>query len=296
MSPTASMNSVGRRNSSPTRRSLLRPLILLAMNRMTPTTATNSRTATPIVMNFSMLDTRAHHLLVRRLGGLAGACRGSPWLGSTEGATGAVGRVGRGRVRPLQLGWSSRSGLGPGRLDGVHGVLRALAGDPVGGLLPEGVGADGSRHLVGAVEAEDRLRVLQQLGRQLVDRALQLGGVHALVSADPATGRRRGDLVVGPGVGRQVGLEGLDLRAVGEGDVELATTEHRLVVSGLARQEEGEHVAVFGHLGALGEVGRVEAGLTVQRAGALEDRQTAVLEGCRRDALDVAEAAVDVLR
>src|SRR3954470_13681034 len=170
MSPTASMNSVGRRNSRPTRRSLLRPPILLATNRMTPTTATNSRTATPIVMNFSMLDTSVHHLLVRGLGGLAGACRGLPRAGDVRTrAAGAVRPVGRDGSDRSGVPGGAGSGLGPGRLDGVHRVLGALAGDPVRRLLPEGVGADGSWHLVRAVEAEDRVRVLQQLGRELVD-------------------------------------------------------------------------------------------------------------------------------
>src|SRR5215217_4872441 len=232
------------------------------MNRMTPTTATNSRTAKPIVRNFSKLDTSARHLLVR----------GLPWGLWGRSGPGPSGGTGPATMR-LTGQCGAGSGLRPGGLDGVHRVLGALAGDPVGGLLPERVRADRARHLVRAVEAEDGVRVLQQLGRELVDRALQLRGVHALVGADPAAGRRRGHLVVGPGVGRQVGLEGLDLRAVGEGDVELATAENRLVISGLAGEEEGEHLAVLGHLGALGEVRRVEARLTVQRAGAFEDRE-----------------------
>jgi len=43
-------------------------------------------------------------------------------------------------------------------------------------------GAHRRRHLVGAVEAEHRLGVEQDLRRELVDRAAQVVGVEALVS------------------------------------------------------------------------------------------------------------------
>src|ERR1700741_5313582 len=75
------------------------------------------------------------------------------------------------RGRFARPGTALRSGSRPGVLDVGEGVLRALTGDPGGHLLPEGAGADGARHLVGAVEAEHRLGVLEDLAGQLVDRA-----------------------------------------------------------------------------------------------------------------------------
>src|ERR1044072_7265501 len=121
------------------------------------------------------------------------------------------------------------SGSRPGVLDVGEGVVRALTGDPGGHLLPEGPRAHGAGHLVGAVEAEDRLGVLEDLAGQPVDRAGQVVGVQTLVGAGPAAGgRRRLGLLVRPDVGRQVGLEGLHLRTVVERGHELARAEDRL--------------------------------------------------------------------
>src|SRR3954452_2361709 len=180
------------------------------------------------------------------------------------------GRHWAGRAGAREL--SRRSGRRPGLLDVVEGVLRALAGDPGGHLLPEGVGAHLTRHLVRTVETEDRVGVLEDLRGELVDRADQVGHVQPRVRADPAATRGGLGLLVGPDVGRQVGLERLDLGVVGERGHELATAEDRLAeLVAHGRQVEREHVAVFGHLGALRPVGGVEPGLAVQCALAVED-------------------------
>src|SRR3954468_10432765 len=97
------------------------------------------------------------------------------------------GRHWAGRAGAREL--SRRSGRRPGLLDVVEGVLCALAGDPGGHLLPEGVGAHLTGHLVGTVEAEHRVRVLQDLGGELVDRADQVLDVQPRVGAHPAAGR-----------------------------------------------------------------------------------------------------------
>src|SRR5205807_9855958 len=104
---------------------------------------------------------------------------------------------------PITSGCTHRpttsSGLRPCGLDLVDGVLRALTRDPRRGLLPEGVRSDRCRHLVRTVEAEDRLRVREDVVRELVDRARQVGALQALVGADPATARGGLSLLVRPG-------------------------------------------------------------------------------------------------
>src|SRR4051794_4695413 len=218
---------------------------------MMPMTAANSRIAASIWAIFSDVDSATENTSA------------SPPSGAT------ADRPGRYEPRPGRSGVTVRS-LGPGFFDVVHRGLGVLTGDPARGLLPERVRADGRGHLVGTVEAEDRLRVLQDLRRQLVDRALQVVRVETLVGADPALGDLR--LGVGPRVGRQVGLERLNLGPVGEGQRELATAEKGLGVGVLAGQVEGEDVAVLGDLGAFVPVGGVEVRLPVQGAGALGDR------------------------
>src|SRR5919202_1315609 len=274
------MIAVGRMNPSATILSPRRPPKRPTTRRTRATTATKIPMARNIWPNFSRVDTW------RPLPPDSFRCSGCD---EPVGAPGA----GPGRTHRL----SGASGLRPGGLDLVDRVLGALPGDPGGGLLPEGVGADGGRHLVRTVEPEDGLGVGQRVVRQLVDRALQVLLLETLVGADPAAVRGGDRLVVRPGVGRQERLEGLHLGLVAEGEDELAATEDGLRGRVLAREVEREDVAVLRDLRALRPVRRVERRLAVHVAVTLQDRLAAVLEGGRRDALDVAlaEAAVDVL-
>ena len=110
--------------------------------------------------------------------------------GGTNGAPGP--RPGR-PARPV-VSWARSSSM----LSRV--VWVSCTGDPVGHLRPERAGTDGARHLVGAVEAEDRLGVLQDLRGELVDRALEVGDVEPGVGAHPAAARGGVGLLVGPHV------------------------------------------------------------------------------------------------
>src|SRR4051794_30988120 len=140
-------------------------------SRIAATTPKKRATTMKSWMNFSPADM-----------GLPGSSSG----GGRNGGAGVGGptRAGSRCVHrdPAVVGWSPRrfsrgarpSGGRPGLLDVGEGVLGALAGDPGGHLLPEGPGAHGAGHLVGTVEAEHRLGVLQRLRGELVDRAGQV--------------------------------------------------------------------------------------------------------------------------
>ncbi len=143
-----------------------------------------------------------------------------------------------------------------------------VAADPGHDALPEGVGADGTGHQVGSVEAERGLGILQDLDRLHEQLARRVLGVDALVRADDAA---EAHAVVRPGVARQVGAERLDLLRIAERHDDLAAAGDRQRVIGVRRREqEAEHVAVGGDhvlVAALGvPEGLVERGLVVQRA------------------------------
>src|SRR3954470_18928410 len=143
---------VGTRKTAATTRSPRRPEKRLAIASRTPTITTNKPIASNIVRNLCVVVTRAPS---RRSGERArrAAYAPDPFRRSVSDPYFGC---------PL---------LRPRRLDLVDGVLRALAGDPLGRLLPERVGTNGGRHGVGSVEAEDRLRVLQRGDGELVDVA-----------------------------------------------------------------------------------------------------------------------------
>src|SRR3954447_2183302 len=126
------MIRVGATNVRPTIRSPRYPPIRPTASRTTATTTTNRPMAKNIWPNFSVYDMRRH-----------------PFRGET---TSRWADLMSRQVRPPAFIRSS--GLRPGGLDLVDGVLRALAGDPGRRLLPEGVRPHGRRHLVRTVEAE----------------------------------------------------------------------------------------------------------------------------------------------
>ena len=100
-------------------------------------------------------------------------------------------------------------------------VCGGLAADPVDDALPERVGADGAGHEVRGVEAERRVRVLQDRDGLLQQFAGGVLGVEAVVGADDAAEL---DAVVRPGVAREVRLQSVDLLGVAERADDLATT------------------------------------------------------------------------
>src|SRR5687768_7601115 len=96
------------------------------------------------------------------------------------------------RPRQPELTGPRASGRRPGVLDvGEDLLARLVARDPVGQLGPERAGTDLTRHQVRAVEAEHRLRVLEQLCGELVDGGGEVLDVETRVRAHPA---RAGDL------------------------------------------------------------------------------------------------------
>src|SRR6476469_10006645 len=189
-------------------------------NKISPTTAANSSTAKIITKIFSLgvcglkiascnQSNTPHSLGKARSSDRAGRVRGK----SSTDPSGCPA---------LTISFSERLGSsvgGPRRLDCLQRGLVVLTGDPCGQLRPLGTRADRGRHQVGGVEPGDRLRVLQNFHRQLVDRVLDVGDVKALVGRDPGT---RLGLLVGPVRGRQVVLEGLHFGPVGERGHELA--------------------------------------------------------------------------
>src|SRR4051794_10006704 len=122
--------TVGARKAAATTRSPRRPENRFAIARMIPMTATNNKIASNIVTNLWDVVTAV------------------PSPEPDEGSGAPYGAPDPSVPRFV----TCDDLLRPGRLDLVDRVLRALTGDPVRGLLPEGVGTDGRRHRVGAVE------------------------------------------------------------------------------------------------------------------------------------------------
>src|ERR671913_1582277 len=114
----------------------------------------------------------------------------------------------------------------PALLDGLQSLVQVLLpADPGRHALPEGPGANGPRHLVGAVEPEHG-RLVGELGDRLGGLVRVLARVEGLVRRDPA---RRGEVrerELGAG---HVRHDLLGVLVVAEGAREVATAEDRLV-------------------------------------------------------------------
>ena len=142
---------------------------------------------------------------------------------------------------------SDRQRLRPGCLDLVHGVLGALTGDPVGRLLPERTPSRPRPASGPSRRSGTRPSGPAGSCRQLVDRVCQVGRQSRPLFAltQPPYGGSRPGPQVRPVRRGQVGLEGLDLGPVGEGE---RRTRRRprigLLVVVLGREVEREDVAV----------------------------------------------------
>src|SRR5215207_10768591 len=123
----------------------------------------------------------------------------------------------------------------PALLDGVQGLVQVLLpADPGRHALPEGPGANGPRHLVGAVESEHG-RLVGELGDRLGVLVRVLAGVEGLVRRDPARRGQVGECELGAGEVRHYLLGVL---VVAEGASEVTTAEDRLAVGVHPREVE----------------------------------------------------------
>ena len=165
-------------------------------------------------------------------------------------------------------------------------VVGAATDDPRRRLLPERARTDGAGHHVGSRRSGTRRTFFSSSAKPLTNGSV-MTAVSKSLRVDRLVSPVVDDLPSGTRPSRCSGSDVEGLRLVGAGGDQMSPPPSMYFGSpALAGQVEGVDVAVRADRGALWADGRVEAGLPVHVAVAVEDREAAVLELRRGDGLD----------